>query len=80
MIRLLDRLKRCPPLTWAGGATALVLVLMFALAPYQHGDLGEGSQRQSVAGGLLHMVNTDAEWLYCPAVPLLAASCLAAAA
>lgn len=50
-----------------------MLVLMFALAPYQHGDLGEGSQRQSVAGGLLHMVNTDAEWLYCPAVPLLAA-------
>ena len=50
----------------------LMMVALFVCAPYQHGDLGEIAPRMSVLGGLLHMVNIDSEWLYCPLVPVIA--------
>lgn len=49
------------------------MALLFVLAPYQHGDLGFEAGRMSVFGGLMHIVGIDAEWFFCPVVPLAAA-------
>ncbi len=72
MPAVFHRLFACRARTLAGWCIGVAMLLLFAAAPYQHGDLGPGMGRVSVLGGLLHLVNTDSEWLYCPLVPVIA--------
>ncbi len=72
MPQLFDRVLQWPARTVGLLCAGLVMVLLFVCAPYQHGDLGAAVPRLSVVAGLLHMVDTDSEWLYCPLVPVIA--------
>ncbi len=72
MTQLLDRLLQWPARVVGAASVLVVLVLLFVLGPYQHGDLGPDVARMSLVGGLLHVVAGDSEWLYCPIVPVVA--------
>lgn len=72
MIQPIHRLLQWPARTVGTASALLVMALLFMLAPYQHGDQGMDAPRMSVLGGLLNVVSKDAEWLYCPVVPVVA--------
>ena len=62
-----QQIKRQPwLLAWA--LVGLAMLLLFGLWPYQHWAY---SDRLSVLGGWLRTVGENAEWVFCPLVPLV---------
>lgn len=73
MFRFIENCQRKPAYWVVLGMVLAVTAALFAVGPYIHGDLGPDAPRMSLIGGLLRIVSEDAEWIYCPAVPFLAA-------
>ena len=74
MTQPVDRPRPTRRPAWLLGAAAVlaIMALLFVFAPYQHGDVAVETGRMSVFRGLMHIVGNDAEWFFCPAVPVVA--------
>lgn len=63
---LVSRLKNDRVIPWL--CAAVIVGLLYGWWPYQSGIY---RQRSSVAVGLWQLIQIDAEWIFCPVVPLL---------
>ena len=63
---MLSRLKNDRVFPWV--FAAVIVALLYGWWPYQSGTY---KQRSSVAAGLFQLIKLDAEWVFCPAVPLI---------